>query len=250
MAVIPALFSVSLVALTGHRTTQRRVVAMNNAAVVQPPMPSASAAVAPSRADTLAELERRPPSSLSSRELVLLAEGHAQDKRALANALREKIEHNPALGKDSALQSQLLHLADDTSTAADALSAMALLEPPSGTDLLYEVWTGTTVRTDTTELARALLYSTDVRPKASPALSVALDLRVAETCPEYQAILPKALTDGDRRALHLLTKLNAKRGCGPKKTADCFACLRDKSDELTATINAVKSRRPPSFTNQ
>jgi hypothetical protein len=106
------------------------------------------------------------------------------------------------------------------------------------------------VRTDTTELARALLYSADMRPKASSALGVALDLRAAETCPQYQAILPKALTDGDRRALHLLAKLNAKRGCGPKKTDDCFACLRDKSDELTATINAVKSRRPPSFTNQ
>jgi hypothetical protein len=94
------------------------------------------------------------------------------------------------------------------------------------------------------------LYSTDVRPKASPALAVSLDLRVAETCEQYQSILPKALTDGDRRALHLLAKLNAKRGCGPKKTEDCFACLRDKSDELTATVNAVKSRRPPSFTNQ
>ena len=73
---------------------------------------------------------------------------------------------------------------------------------------------------------------------------------IAETCEQYQAILPKALTDGDRRTLHLLTKLNAKRGCGPKKADDCFACLRDKSDELTATINAVKSRRAPSFTSQ
>jgi hypothetical protein len=56
-----------------------------------------------------------------------------------------------------------------------------------------------------------------------------------------------ALKDGDRRALHLLTKLTNKRGCGPKKTDDCFACLREQSDELTATINAVKSRRPPSY---
>ncbi|HEY1534833.1 MAG TPA: hypothetical protein VGF76_12470 [Polyangiaceae bacterium] len=259
MAVIPVLFSLSLVALTGHRTPQR-VVTTNNVAVATPPLPSVSAAVAPPQADTLAELERRPPASLSSRELLLLAEGregeparhraHAEQKRAAASALRDKLAHDPALGKDSALQNQLLHLADDASTAADALSAMALLEPPSGADLLYEVWTGTLVRTDATELARALLYSPDMRPKASPALGVSLDLRVAETCEQYQAILPKALTDGDRRALHLLTKLNVKRGCGPKKTEDCFVCLRDKSDELMATINAVKSRRPPSFTNQ
>ncbi len=250
MVVIPALFSVSLVALTGHRTAQRRVVNTNNAAVTPPPMPSASAALASPQADTLAELERRPPASLSSRELVLLAQERAEQKRSAASALRDKLAQDPALGKDNAVQNQLLHLTDDPATAPDALAAMALLEPPSGADLLYEVWTGTSIRTDTTELARALLYSTDVRPKASAALAVALELRVAETCEQYQTILPKALTDGDRRALHLLTKLNAKRGCGAKKTDDCFACLRDKSDELTATINAVKSRRPPSFTSQ
>jgi len=60
--------------------------------------------------------------------------------------------------------------------------------------------------------------------------------------------LPNALKDGDRRSLPLLTKLNAKRGCGPKKASDCFECLREPKDELTATINAVKSRHAPSFT--
>ncbi|HEY5377188.1 MAG TPA: hypothetical protein VIK01_26090, partial [Polyangiaceae bacterium] len=226
MVLVPVLFSVGLIAVAGHRSTHERV-ATTHPALPEHAVPSASAAVEPPKEDAVADLERRPASSLSSRELVILAEAHAQQKRVAAISLRQKLEQNPALGKDSAVQSQLLHLAEDPSTAADALSAMALIESPSGTDLLYEVWTGTTVRSDTTDLARALLYSTDVRPKASAALGVALDLRVAETCPQYQAILPKALTDGDRRALHLLAKLNAKRGCGPKKTEDCFACLRD-----------------------
>ncbi|HWZ87900.1 MAG TPA: hypothetical protein VNW92_03595 [Polyangiaceae bacterium] len=250
MVVIPVLFSVCLIALTRHASTHpRRIATTHSTAVARPSASSVSAASAP-KAASLAELERRPPSSLSSRELVWLAEGHAQQKRALASALREKLERDPAFGKDGAVQTQLLQLAGDPATATDALSAMVLLEPPVGADLLYEVWTGTSVRTDTTELAHALLYSTDVRPKASPALAVALALRVAETCAEYQAILPKALTDGDHRALHLLTKLNGKRGCGPKKLDDCYACLRAKSDELTATINAVKSRHAPSFASQ
>jgi len=123
-----------------------------------------------------------------------------------------------------------------------------VVEAPLGADLLYEVWTRTPVRTDATDLARALVYSTDVRPKASPALSVALDLRVAESCEQYKAILPKALKDGDRRSAQLLAKLNAKRGCGATKREDCYACLREPGDELKATINAVKSRRAPSFT--
>ena len=248
MAVIPVLFSLSLVAATGHRRTHALPpVAANSAVAATAPIAPTSTAGEPANTNTLAELESRPTNTLSSRELVLLAEGRAEQKRSVAGALREKLERDPSAGKDSALQSQLLHLAEDPATAAEALSSMTLLPQPTGADLLYEVWTGTPVRSDTTELARSLLYSPDVRPKASPALAVSLDLRVAETCEQYAAVLPKALTDGDRRALHLLLKLNVKRGCGPKKTEDCYACLRDKKDELTATMSAVKSRRPPSF---
>ena len=45
--------------------------------------------------------------------------------------------------------------------------------------------------------------------------------------------------------MNVLTKLNVKRGCGAKKNEDCYPCLREKKDELSATINAAKSRRPP-----
>ena len=196
----------------------------------------------------LSELEGKPQASMTAGELLRLAEGRSERQREAAQALRRKVEASPALAKDKAVQGDLLRLVADAETARDALAAMAALEPPIGTDLLYEVWTGTASRTDTTELSRALLYSTDLRPKASAALGVALDLRIADSCERYQAILPRALKDGDRRALHLLIKLTAKRGCGPKKNEDCYACLRDQADELTATINAVKSRRAPSYT--
>ena len=193
------------------------------------------------------ELERRPAESLSSREVLALAEGHAERQGAAASALRRKLQAHPALAKDPAVQVELLHLADDARTAREALAAMLAAEAPVGPDLLYQVWTGTAVRTEATELSRALVYSNDVRPHASPALAVALDLRLADQCQEYQAILPRALKDGDRRALHLLNKLTNKRGCGPKKADDCYACLRDPKDELSATLNAVKSRRAPSY---
>jgi hypothetical protein len=124
---------------------------------------------------------------------------------------------------------------------------MAAIDGPSGADLLYEVWTGTSAKTEATELARALVYSNDVRPKASPALAIALELRQAETCEQFQTALPKALTDGDRRSLTPLMKLGNRRGCGPKKSQDCFACLRASAEEITATINAAKSRRGPAF---
>jgi hypothetical protein len=248
MLLAPALIAVSAV-LVLHATARPRPqgAARAVATVSKAAPPNVPASRQATSADELAKLEARPPESLNARELAALADAHSEALRASAKALRSKAEANPALGKEPALQSELMRLADDARSSSDALAAMAALEAPIGADLLYEVWTRTPVRTDATDLARALVYSADVRPKASPALAVALDLRLAESCEQYKAILPKALKDGDRRSAHLLAKLNGKRGCGPKKSDDCYACLREPGDELKATINAVKSRRPPDF---
>jgi len=247
MLLLPSVLAVSVIALV-HATASHHGTRLLRTAASSSAAPSSAPPVArESSAEQLAKLKARPAESLSSRELALLAEAQSDDVRAAAKALRSKIEANPALGRDPAVQHELLRLADDPRTSTDALAAMALLDTPTAADLLYEVWTHTPVRTDTTDLARSFLYSTDVRPKASPALSVALDLRAAERCEQYKAILPKALERGDRRSAHLLLKLSAKHGCGPKKREDCYACLREQRDELTATINAVKSRRAPEF---
>lgn len=208
-----------------------------------PPKAAASKPSAPA----LSEIEAKPLGSLSASELLKLAEARSERRRDAALALRKKLEDSPALAADKAVQLELLRWASDEETARDALGAMAALNGPVGADLLYEVWAGTSARTDATELAHALVYSSDVRPKATPALAVALELRQAETCEQFQRALPKALKDGDRRSLTPLMKLGNKRGCGPKKSQDCYACLRAQPDELTATINAVKSRRSPAF---
>jgi hypothetical protein len=212
----------------------------------RPAAPSKPSAAKPS-APSLSEIEAKPLGSLSASELLKLAEARSERRRDAALALRRKLEDSPALAADKAVQLELLKWASDEETAREALGAMASLSAPIGADLLYEVWAGTSARTDATELAHALVYSSDVRPKATPALAVALELRQAETCEQFQRALPKALKDGDRRSLTPLMKLGNKRGCGPKKSQDCYACLRSQPDELTATINAVKSRRSPAF---
>jgi len=249
--VVAPLFVALCAVWIGHHGHARSSVAQTSRSGVAAPTASPTLGAAASAAPiSISGLEARPPGSLNSRELLRLAETHDETQLAEASALRRKLEATPSLAKDNAVLSKLLRLSEDARTARDALGAMAVLEPPVGADLLYETWTRTQERTDTTELSRALLYSSDVRATASPALAVALELRIAETCEQYKALLPNALKDGDRRSLHLLTKLSAKRGCGPKKTDDCFACLREPSDELTATINAVKSRHAPSYAAQ
>ena len=115
---------------------------------------------------------------------------------------------------------------------------------PISADLIYEVWTGTTARSTATDLARSLIYSKEVRAKASKALAVALDLRDADTCEKSRDLLARANGKGDRRSFSLLNKMTRKYGCGPAKRQDCYACLRDGKD-LDDALKAVKARREP-----
>ena len=151
---------------------------------------------------------------------------------------REGIAHR-IIGPDT-----LRRNCDDPETARDALAAMANVPGPIGADLIYEVWTATASRTTATDLARSLIYSKEVRAKASKSLAVALDLRDADTCEKNRDLLERATGDGDHRAFHLLNKLTRKYGCGPNKRQDCYACLRDGKD-LDATLKIVKTRREP-----
>jgi hypothetical protein len=121
---------------------------------------------------------------------------------------------------------------------------MAALPGPISADLLYDAWTGTADRSTTTELAQALLMGRDVRPKASPALAVALDLRDAESCEDNAKILQRAIDVGDKRTFAPLTRLLRRNGCGPTKRDDCYLCLRN-DDQLKKALTAVKMRREP-----
>ena len=190
------------------------------------------------------ELSAKPVADLNVEEAISLSLGQsAQDVRA-ARALRDRIDHDPGLIKDAEVLAELRRYSDDPETARDALAAMANVPGPISADLIYEVWTSTASRTTATDLARSLIYSKEVRAKASPALAVALDLRDAETCEQNRDLLARVSTDGDKRAFHLLGKLTRKYGCGPNKRQDCYACLRDGKD-LDAAMKVVKTRREP-----
>jgi hypothetical protein len=185
-----------------------------------------------------------PPGNYVAKDVLSVAAKRAAREIAAAQKLQAALDRDPGLVEEPRTLSELRRLSDNPETARIVLEAMAALPAPVAPDLLYEVWTGTVQRNETTELARALLFSKDVRPKASPTLAVALDLRVAQTCPENQAILPRAQKEGDRRSLHLLTQLQRKYGCGPNKRQDCNPCLRE-GDALDSAIKAVKDRREP-----
>jgi hypothetical protein len=190
------------------------------------------------------ELSAKPAPDLNVEEAISLSLGQsAQDVRA-ARALRDRIDHDPGLIKDAETLAALRRYTDDPETSRDALAAIAEVPGPISPDMLYEVWTSTSQRTTATDLARSLILSKEVRAKASPALSIALALRDADTCEANRDLLPKATSDGDKRTFHLLSKLTRKYGCGPNKRQDCYACLRDGKD-LDNAIKVTKARREP-----
>jgi hypothetical protein len=189
-------------------------------------------------------LEARRAEELTKDEALALASARRQREVARVALLRQKLTRDPGLFKDAATLAELRRAAEDPLTAPDALGAMAEAPGPLSADLLYEMWTGTVVRNGATELARSLVFSKEVRAKASPELAIALDLRVAETCEQNQQLLPRVLDKGDRRSLALLAKLARRFGCGPNKRLDCYPCLREDK-AVDDAMSAVKKRREP-----
>jgi hypothetical protein len=252
---LASLFILTLLALQPAEQARREPIAATgsgSAAVAAPPAsaarnPTTTKEQEPTPEPNLAELEAKAPASLSVAELLVLNEARAARKRQQAHSLSAKLQKDSELAKDSAVQAELLRLAGDPDTAATALATMAHARSAIGADLLYEVWTSRSLPPATAELARSLLYSRDVRPHASAALAVALELRSAESCEAVQAALPKAASEGDRRSLAALAKLNARRGCGENEAHDCYACLRSQMKPVVTAIAKVKGRRPPRY---
>lgn len=192
----------------------------------------------------LTELERQKPEERGTEEALALASGKIAQEVSAVGKLRARLGADPGLAKDPKVLADLRRMAQDPDTSRDALAAMAALPGPLSADLLYEAWTSTAERSTVTELAQALLMSRDIRPKASPALAVALDLRRAETCEENAKILQRAIEVGDKRAFAPLSRLLRHNGCGPTKKDDCYPCIRE-GEMLTQALNSVKQRREP-----
>jgi hypothetical protein len=208
------------------------------------PATTTQAPALPASATDTEALEARRAEELTKDQALALAAARRTREVERIVLLRQKLRRDPGLFKDAAILTELRRAAEDPLTAPDALSAMADAPGPLSADLLYEMWTGTVARNSATELARSLVFSKEVRAKASPELAIALDLRIAETCEQNRELLPRVLDKADRRSLSLLAKLSRRYGCGPNKRVDCYACLRQDA-AVEDAMAAVKKRREP-----
>jgi len=218
--------------------------------------PSASASAAPPELTEVAKaalgqpeavkaLEARPREKRSAEETLALARGRDETLRHGIAELKHKIGLVPKLAADKETVGQIRDYARDRAVAVDLLQMLASLDGEVGADLLYKIWQDRRIRDkETKALAEELLYSTDVRPKASKALGVALDLRAAEQCEDVSKLLVEAQEHGDKRAEFAMGRFWMKRGCGDNKLLDCWPCLRE-NDLLKDAAAAARKRPAP-----
>jgi hypothetical protein len=233
-------------------------VASVSAAPAPAPKPSASAAAevalsplaraALGEADPLKELEARKRDERSAEETLAMARGRTAATRGDIAELRRKIGLVPRVAQEKSTVETVRRYARDRAVAVDILEMLAGLDGSAGPDLIYKVWRDQRSPDETRKLAEDLLYSRDLRAKASPALSVALELWTVEgetpACEEVSKLLVRATEQGDKRAEAPMLRLHNKRGCGKNKLLDCWPCLRT-GDVLKDAGAAVRKREPP-----
>jgi hypothetical protein len=195
-------------------------------------------------------IEKKPEKERTFAELTHLHRGKQVMKMKGIKAFADQLKEKPDLIKEEETLRRMRVYFQDSVTSSEASDILLERFGESAGDLLYEVWVGTPKSNEYTEFAQRLLYSEAMQKQVSPALRVALDLRVAEECETFKEILPRAAEHGDRRSLRLLGKLIPIHGCGETKQDDCYACLRPPKGDKEAlavvdVIRKVRGRRPP-----
>ena len=190
------------------------------------------------------QLEKLSPDQRTRVEAVALGRYWAKQQKREFSALAAELRAQPSKLDDPDTRKRILDFVDDGATSQLALDLLSELPNPLALDLLYEVWTGSKERTDSTKLAQAFLMAKDVRPRTSPALDLALTLRDAPTsCDVIARLFDIALKEGDRRSAMLLVRTSGRKNCGDGKQ-DCMQCLKNARFARKA-IRAAASRLPP-----
>jgi serine/threonine-protein kinase len=166
---------------------------------------------------------RNAPSAMSEADLWLGA-----DPSAAADLKLQEDVRNAALFRDA--QDQAFVLLE---------SRMGM----RGVDILYDIAFGASGRLYPQAASRAKqsLGRSDVKGRASPALSVLLQFRDAKTCEQKHALLQDAGDKGDGRMAAVLTQYQSSRGCGFLGRSDCYPCLH-KDTELRDALTEIQER--------
>jgi hypothetical protein len=136
---------------------------------------------------------------------------------------------------------RLLVRAADGSAAVSrqALEIMAQRAGKRGLDLLYDVWVADGKNAAD---AQKLLADPKVREQATPALGIAIELRLAKGCTNKKKLLDRAAALGDERVIAILQPLvtGKDRGCGFLGLGSCPAPCWQEASAMKKTIQAIR----------
>ncbi|HMR06167.1 MAG TPA: hypothetical protein PKA88_10320 [Polyangiaceae bacterium] len=197
----------------------------------------------------LKKLEAKDEKQRSSEEVVAIYSGRAAQKRKEIDELVRKMGLVETYAFDPENKRRVRDFAADREVGNYLLNGLAKMEGSWGVDHLYDVWIKTPGKTESSELARELLGTSEQRAKASPGLRALLELKElsaldAPDCEKAKPLLETLKEKGDQRCLGTVMRMNIKTGCGEKKRDDCWACLR-KSDEIKDAVGQAAKRKAP-----
>src|SRR5664279_4907951 len=241
--------AVSLVTGTSRKREPMPNLTANAAASAEAKKPALTPIELAEQGDprAVAEIEKLEPINRSIEQALALSQGRAAEKRLALTHLRSTIAKLGGTPDAEAIK-RLVQFAKDGDTAREVIGFIATLPGPIGPDLLYELANDKKAQPDLAKLADQLLLNKQVRPKASSALALFLDLRDTTTCEARQPLLEKAPEVGDRRMLSLVVSYIKKTGCGDNSRKDCNPCLRDDNSKILRTALAkVQGRKAPSY---
>lgn len=154
---------------------------------------------------------------------------------------RRALAEDPELNESGKVSGALFRAAQSPKARS---AAFRLLEGPMGArgvDIIYDLSRAPEVTSRVKETALEALRKDEVRSLASEALKVTLLLSEKKECEEIRSLLPRTEIVGDERALPLLQSFSETKGCGPRKTEDCYPCLRDEQ-ALEKALSAIQKR--------
>lgn len=164
---------------------------------------------------------------------------------AALSAAKRLLELDPGAAADSDVKRVVSSaVAGPAEAATAALDLMASSMGRHGADLLYDVATSSSAVKDQ---ALQRLGEAAVIERATPALRIAYELRVATTCKARQALLDRAAEHGDRRAAEVLESLIATkpRGCGFLGLSRCPGQCASIAKEIKEALKAIEARVGP-----
>lgn len=174
-----------------------------------------------------------------------LALALGEDKRThgdAVSALKQLFKLVPKDTSDRQLRTLVIRIAASGGGAAEpALELMSQGMGEAGPDLLYDLFlTSSALRPRITRL----FDDQALRSNASPALSIAYDLRSADSCAARVSLLDRAKKHGDERSIATLQMLSSrtKKGCGYGKRKPCPAPCGAQAKAFIAATTEMRAR--------